>query len=256
MTALHLKIIALASMLMDHTAVVFAQQVPPWFRVVGRLAFPIFAYLVAEGFRHTRNPNKYLIRLAVFALLSQPFFGWALLGAATPWQVSFIRGTNIFYTLLLGGLAIGSFQRIKAYCTAQGDNELLVSAIACVPLLFYMWLGEWLGADFGAVGVAFVFTMYVLKHKKARLAAMAGLCLLLHRQLLRYLHFVYINPGQGTGMFYQPVPMVMYWMIPVTLLTVVLAAYYNGRRGPSMKWLFYAAYPGHLAILGGLHLLI
>ena len=269
MTAFHLKIIALVSMLMDHTAAVFPQYVPLWFRVVGRLAFPIFAYLVAEGFRHTRDARKFLLRLAAFALVSQPFFGWALMGYAAPWQVSFIYRTNIFYTMLLGGGAIVAFQQIKSYLAAQKENEYIAAALGCLPLLGFLWLGDFLATDFGAAGVALVFTMYAVQHKKARLATMAVLCVILQRGLLDYWYFVYINPGVGRAALTNPQPRVIYWMLPATLLTVVLAALYNGKREPLritnannkvlafiMKWFFYAAYPAHLAILGGLALFI
>ena len=63
MTAFQLKLIALAAMFLDHTAAVFPEYLPIEFRAVGRLAWPIFAYLAAEGFRHTKAPEKFMLRL-------------------------------------------------------------------------------------------------------------------------------------------------------------------------------------------------
>ena len=71
MTAFTLKIIALLSMLVDHIGVTFPEATPFGFRAVGRLAFPIFVYLLAEGFRHTKAPEKFLMRLFIFAIISE-----------------------------------------------------------------------------------------------------------------------------------------------------------------------------------------
>ena len=65
MTAFTLKIIALLAMLIDNMAVVFPDYFPFWFRCIGRLAWPIFAYLIAEGFRNTKAPDKFLLRLII-----------------------------------------------------------------------------------------------------------------------------------------------------------------------------------------------
>jgi hypothetical protein len=74
MTAFKLKLIALVAMFLDHAAVVFPEHIPLEFRAIGRLAFPIFAYLLAEGFRYTKAPEKFLLRLFAFAIISEfPF---------------------------------------------------------------------------------------------------------------------------------------------------------------------------------------
>ena len=68
MTAFALKTIALIAMLTDHLTIVFPGTFPFWFRGIGRLAWPIFAFFLAEGFRHTKAPGKFLMRLFVFAI--------------------------------------------------------------------------------------------------------------------------------------------------------------------------------------------
>lgn len=77
LTAFHLKVIALLTMIVDHTAATLVSvrlPVYPLLRGIGRIAFPIYAFLIAEGCRHTRSREKYLLRLGVFALISQvPF---------------------------------------------------------------------------------------------------------------------------------------------------------------------------------------
>lgn len=76
-----LKLIAVVSMLIDHIGSAFFPQYPV-FRWIGRLAFPIFAYCLTVGLLYTRNIKRYLVRLGVFALISQPFYIFAF----HPWD--------------------------------------------------------------------------------------------------------------------------------------------------------------------------
>ena len=268
MTAFVLKIIALTAMLIDHTGATFPDHTPLYFRVIGRLTFPIFVYLLAEGFRHTRSPGKFLLRLFAFALISQPFFDWSLnrsrhiSAGYSPWRVDFLNNTNIFYTLFLGGLAIVAFQWIRMTLTqrlqVQSDDgsqstaglpdwllRLVIFALAALPTAGFMWIAEYLSADYGNYGVLFIFLMYVIKSPKwLMLMVFAVMNVLQHRALFPF--FI-----EGIR-----IPWEFYLMIPATLLTVPLIAMYNGKRGPSMKWLFYAAYPAHLAVLATLAFLL
>jgi len=250
MTAFHLKIIALTTMLIDHLGAVFPQHFGFEFRVVGRVAFPIYVYLVAEGFRHTKSPLKFLLRLGAFALISEPFFDMAIRRAQLPWGVDFLNNTNIFYTLFLGGAAIYALQLVRTKLTPVIEN-IAADILSIAPLIVCMWIAETvLTSDYGAYGVAFIFLMYVIKPPKLRLAAMAVLCVYQHQNLVRQL----VNYLFFDGTFLAPT--VFFMMIPATLVTVVLVAFYNGRRGPSFKWFFYASYPVHLLILGVVSLLI
>jgi len=264
MTAFILKIIALAAMLVDHIGAAFPAHTPLMFRVIGRLTFPIFVFLLAEGFRHTRSPAKFLLRLLAFAIISEPFYDLALtrvrLGATDLglWQVDFFNYTNIFYTLFLGGMAIAVFQWLNRQLRERfldidkkwkplfsnaslQPSCLVVAAIAALPTAGFMWLANYLGSDYGGYGVLFIFAMYAIKTPKwLMLAFFALMNVYQHESLFYYFRGDYI------------IALEFYLMIPVTLLTVPLIAIYNGRRGPSMKWLFYVAYPAHLAALAGL----
>ena len=108
MTAFTLKTISLTAMVTDHATVAFPDVFPLWFRAVGRLAMPIFVYLLAEGFRHTKAREKFLVRLLVFALISEIPYDLVMGNA-----VNFAANTNIFYTLFLGGMAICLHERLK-----------------------------------------------------------------------------------------------------------------------------------------------
>ena len=96
MSSFKLKMIAITTMLIDHIGVILFPNIL-WLRLIGRLAFPLFAFFITEGFRKTSNLKKYLQRLFILALISQlPY--WTALGMDA--------GLNIFFTLTLGLLAL------------------------------------------------------------------------------------------------------------------------------------------------------
>jgi len=248
MSAFILKIIALSAMLIDHIGAVFPAHVPFAFRIIGRLTFPIFVYLIAEGFHHTRSAKKFLLRLMAFAIISQIPYSWSinrsdnLLRGLSPWNVDFLNATNIFYTLFLGGLAIYIYQHIlNAIVQKEETNKesiyLTTSIIAVGPVFGLMWLADFLGAEYGGYGIIFILLMYAIKPKWLKLAIFAIMNVLQHRSLLQL-----IWEGRRFDMQF-------YMLIPATLITVPLIAFYNGKRGPSFKWLFYIVYPVHLAVL-------
>jgi len=231
MNAFALKIIALVTMIIDHIGVVFPETFGFEFRVIGRVAFPIYVFLIAEGFRHTKSPGKFLARLFAFAMLSEPVFDWALLGASFPWGVNFLAETNIFYTLFLGGAAIVVYEKIR---------EKFDSVVAILPMFVLAGLAEVvLTSDYGAYGVVFIFIMYVIKRKNFSLAVMAVLCVWQHEWMLR----------EAFSYGFDTIAPIVWLMIPATLVPVLLVAFYNGKRGPGLKWFFYASYPVHLAVL-------
>ena len=232
MTAFILKIIALLTMFADHIGATVPHLLEldggtNILRVVGRVSFPIFVYLIAEGFRHTKNPSKFLLRLGIFAIISEPFFDMSIQYSG---GINFFSNTNIFYTLFLGGLAIVLYQKLMQY------SNVVVSLI---PVAVCLVLAEFLTVDYGGYGVLFIFLMYAIKPEKLRLLLMLPLSLWQHAYTIEFL------------LRYRQWPFSQYYllMIPATMLPVFLIVLYNGKRGIGMKWLFYAAYPAHLAIL-------
>jgi hypothetical protein len=225
MTAFTLKIIALSAMLIAHIGVAFPEGAPFWFRAIGRLAWPIFAYLLAEGFWHTKTPEMFLMRLFAFALISEVPYD-LMKGNA----VSFIADTNIFYTLFLGGMAVFLYERTQE----KRSRQTMAVLTALLPTAV---LAELLSVDYGGMGVLFIFAMYIIKPKTARLLAMGVFA------LSQFIPFVV---AYSIGI---EVPFEHLVMIPFALATVPLVALYNGKRGIAAKWLFYAAYPAHLVVL-------
>lgn len=131
-------------MVIDHVgAILFPDQI--WMRVIGRVAFPIYAYCLAEGFRYTSDYRRYLGRLALFAILSEIPFDLAFYGV----PFSFAH-QNVFFTLTLGLILLWVLERFK--------EQLLLCAGAFVVLCF---LAQALHMDYGAGGLLMVFAFYL-----------------------------------------------------------------------------------------------
>lgn len=198
-----LKWIAMASMLVDHTgAVLFPQYIQ--MRMVGRLAFPIYCFLLVEGAIHTKNIRKYEIRLLAFALLSELPFDLAFYTRPDA------RHQNVFFTLFLGLLAVEQYQK---------QREKLSSLLTFIVVIACMAAAELLHTDYGAAGIIFILLFYAFYgHKVLKQAAFVGANLLLYG--------VSVQAYAG----FAALPML----------------FYNGERGPSMKYFFYLFYPLHL----------
>ena len=172
-----LKLLAIVSMLVDHVGVfvfrdndVFLQvlctvgsrEITPYFlmRAFGRLAFPIFAFLVVEGFVHTRNRLKYGRNLLLFAFISE--LPWNLIHAGT-WHYP---GQNVFFTLFLGYMGL--------CCLFYWKEESVKKGIG---LLFLLVVSFKLHADYGYRGFAFILMLYALRDSLL-LKSVIGCCML------------------------------------------------------------------------------
>lgn len=139
-----LKWIAVLTMVIDHVgAILFPDQI--WMRVIGRVAFPVYAYCLAEGFRYTSDYRRYLGRLALFAILSEIPFDLAFYGV----PFSFAH-QNVFFTLTLGLILLWVLERCR--------EQLLLCAGAFTVLCF---LAQALHMDYGAGGLLMVFAFYL-----------------------------------------------------------------------------------------------
>ena len=139
-----LKWIAVLTMVIDHVgAILFPDQI--WMRVIGRVAFPIYAYCLPEGFRYTSDYRRYLGRLALFAILSGIPFDLAFYGV----PFSFAH-QNVFFTLTLGLILLWVLERCR--------EQLLLCAGAFAVLCF---LAQALHMDYGAGGLLMVFAFYL-----------------------------------------------------------------------------------------------
>lgn len=207
-----LKGLAAASMVVDHVGVALLPQL--WLlRCVGRLAFPIYAFFLAQGFRYTKSRAKYLARLAGFALLSEIPFDYMVYGQAFVWQ-----GQNVMFTLALALLALA--------CLEKG-GWWMTGAVACCLA------AEALRTDYGSFGVLLPVTSFYLWPRGKGLWALVFLAMCWLWEFA---------PIPGT-----PVPMEALGVAAA----LPLALYHGGRgtEGPVVRWGFYAVYPLHMGVL-------
>lgn len=208
MTTSTLKIIACISMLIDHIgAILFPQMII--FRIIGRIAFPIFAFLIVEGFYHTKSISKYLMRLGAFALISEFAFDRAFHGSWIEFS-----SQNVFFTLLIGLFAIVLYDHFKE------ENKVfaILFAIGCALV------NEWIGADYGLFGILIIFGFYQYRGKNTAIFFW-----------LLFLNSMALN-------FTSPITLFQLASLP-------LICVYNQKKGINLKYLFYAFYPVHLLIL-------
>ena len=198
-----LKIIACVSMFLDH--VKYYTNFNNFFTIYfGRFAFPIYAFLITEGFLHTKNLKKYCTRLFIFALISQiPFY-------------IFISGINsstvlnVFFTLLFGLLSIISYNYFK---------KPILQIIAPVVLAI---ISEILHFDYGAYGVLLVFMFYMLKNNK--LLMTIGFIILTFFKYITF--FVNAFGVRSIGLFLS------------TICAIIPILFYNGKLRTKSKILF------------------
>lgn len=231
MTSFVLKIVAMVTMFCDHFGDAYIGHFSA-FNLIGRIAFPIFAFQISEGFIHTKNLKKYFFRIGVFALISQVPF-------ALFYHKFFntnIIPLNVFFTLFLGLLAIYLYNfTIQQF--AKRTNKLKFPVDKIIGFLFVFllsYIAEILNTDYGYWGVIVIFAFYVLKqHKAIMTITFILLCTIKYgNQLLQTnFHFVYIL------------------LTIFTALPIILINMYTGKQGPKAKYFLYAFYPVHLLLL-------
>ena len=246
MTAFYLKLLAVISMLIDHTGIVlYDHKVIAWdpylmMRVLGRFAFPIYAFLLAEGFRHLRDKperlRKHTLLLLVLAALSELPFDWMSHGV-----LRYAESQNVIFTLLFGFLGLWLSDVFR-------DRPLLRGGV----WLLAVSLGWIVSTDYGAAGVLLVFLSAVyLEGVEGRsfglrlLGSLAVICV-----YYAFYTWVHVSFG-GLDAIWKWLVDMRYYLIPHGLLIPVLAAY-DGERGPKIPFLhrcYQWFYPAHLAVL-------
>ncbi len=216
LTGNQLKIIALIAMTIDHLGVqIFTDSII--LRIIGRLAMPIFAYMIAEGCRYTRNRKKYLGTVALIALLCQLVYFFAM---GSLYQC-------IFVTFSLSIITVYALDNLKRYRNLTGAFVFIVTvafAYFLTELLPNLLPGTDFRIDYGFFGVMLPVLISTFDKKYLKLLmTFVGVCL--------------ISAFYGGIQWYS-------------LFAVLLLAFYNGKRGAmNLKYLFYVYYPLHLFVL-------
>ena len=224
-----LKGIAAALMLMDHVGAILLPEVLA-LRCVGRLAFPIFAFFIAEGYAHTRDFGRYFRRLAILAVVSEMPFN--LENGA----VFDLTRQNVLFTFCLALLTLRGLEalgRERGFGRWAGCGLVLAAGFAA---------GELLRTDYGGWGVVTVALLYLCRDGK-------------YAKLWLLLAMAAVN-GLGMGSLTMPV---FGGEMPIQIFAVAALPViwlYNGQAGPKgLRRAFYVFYPAHLLVLEGIRTL-
>ena len=220
MSTFWLKIIAIVTMAVDHIGAILFPQVTI-LRVIGRIAFPIFAFLLVEGLTRTRSLEKYLMRMLLFAVLSELPFDLAFWGKAV-----YLGHQNVMWTFSLVLVAIYLYRRLPA----ERQTPLAFWGLA----MLFAVVASYLRTDYGAWGVIWVMSFFAYRDQPARKYGMATFLLVSYGLLYTAL--------SGRFFWEQYIECCAALSFPCLLL-------FNGRKGPALKYFFYAFYPAHLLLL-------
>lgn len=222
-----LKVIAILSMVSDHVAYFFVQHDTELYEVMrcfGRIAFPVFAFLIAEGFAHTRNRQRYFFTLLVFAAISE--VPWLLLNG-------YGGGHNVMFTLALGVLALQVLNNV---------NKQRIFTFVLIAMLAY--IAERYNLDYGWRGIAMIVIFYIFRptnHLLTRAVESKNNSLLNIYFFLPLLQVLFAFP------------LMMHYGVIGAILASLAILFYNEQRGfikgKVAKYAFYAFYPAHLFVI-------
>ena len=231
-----LKIIACLSMLIDHAGLMLFPSVV-WLRYIGRLAFPIFAFLISEGCRYTKNKLRYF--LSVF-----------LLGAVCQIAYAVVYPNDIYLGILLtfsfSILIIYSLEFLKKSLVENGKlgNKILATVLFFGLIVVAYLLTCNVTFDYGFIGIMTPVICSLFDFKNV--IGFKKLYKLFLRKLCFVLAVILYNLSSGVKYFTF-----------FSLFTIPLILLYSGKRGKlKLKYFFYAFYPLHLLVLAGLQLII
>ena len=195
-----LKIIAALFMVIDHAGYMFFPKVI-WIRKVGRISFPIFAFFIAEGFFYSKDRRRYLLRMLLFAVISELPFDLAFFGK---WYWKY---QNVMFSFALAILALMIFEKCRENGKWWGWTLGLLGIGGCA------WASVLLKTDYSYYAVILVAVFYIFRGAGRICSNGAGLLF----QVLDHPHDVQT------------------WSI----LSFIPLMLYNGEKGPGLKWLFY-----------------
>lgn len=237
-TSFSLHVMAMAFMLFDHLWVTFMTN-QEWMTCVGRLVFPIFAFLLVEGYFHTSNLKCYVKRLFLFALISEIPFD-LVMGS----RLVYPFHQNVLWTFLMGiGLIwLNEKARQKGKLWIRGITALGTIALGTV-------LGLVLMTDFYNGGVLMILTFYFFRGRK-------WWCFVGQLAAMYYINWEVLSGfSYEMELFGEPFFFVRQGLAVLALIPIWL---YHGRQGHHSKgfrYFCYGFYPGHLLVLGLLMML-
>ncbi len=231
LTSFHLHILAMALMLCDH---MWITVIPGnnWMTDIGRIAFPIFAFMSVEGFFHTKNFKKYVKRLLVFALISEIPFNLVVGG-----RIFYPLHQNVLWTFLIGVSLMWLNEKVKE------KSHLVKLSVCAGTIALGFALGLLSFCDYHYAGVFTVLVFYFFRGRKWWNFAIQAIFLWhINTEILSGFYYVWEVFGMEVEVLRQS--FAMFALIPIWL--------YHGKQGlynKGIKALYYWFYPAHLFIL-------
>lgn len=219
MSSFALHIWAMLLMLCDHLQLTLLPDLPV-LRCIGRLAFPLFAFMAVEGYLHTRSLKKYLLRLLMLAVISEIPFDLLVSGS-----VFDPMHQNVIWTIILGLCCIRAFENISA------DLKKMLSAVVIIASLAAAIIAR---VDYSSAGVLTLLAFYAFRGNTVR-------CRLMQLLSLAFINLVLLG-GIGFAFPYQA----------LAVLSLPIIWLYDGSQGPHngfIKAANYLFYPAHILIL-------
>ena len=224
-----LKIIALAFMFIDHAGKMCFPNIPEM-RILGRIAFPIYAWCMIVGFHYTRSVPKYLLRILITGLVSQPLY---MLALNHTW-----KQPNIFLTLFLGLCALWGIREKKYLSQIWAPAAAMAAAILA-------------SADYGWRGVLLFIILYAVQESRPGIAAVMVSYFLFwgsSYSITKSLFGLPINMDVLPAVLSQPLSAFLRMETYALLaLPFILIPFKKDLKLP--RWVGYALYPAHLAAL-------
>lgn len=235
-----LKIIAAIAMVIDHVGLLFFPE-HIVFRIIGRLAFPIFAYMIAEGCRYTKNKLRYFGTVFVLAVICQIVYYFADNGSLY---------MCILVTFSLSILVIFALQNFKRELFSKEKNavKLILALAVFAGSVWFVWvINDYLTIDYGFWGsMVPVWASLLQSYGKNDDSVLCKINYIPLHVVLLGVGLVLLGVTTRDG----GVQMYALWALPVLFM-------YSGERGKmNMKYFFYVFYPVHLVILQGIVMLI
>lgn len=228
-------------------------------RYVGRISFPLFIFLLVEGFYYTKNRNKYLLQMLIFGIVSEIPFDLAFYRTPFHWQ-----SQNVYFTLCIGLLVIYFLEKIdEKWKTAVGSNLVIKTYIKALTMIAGFAIAYFAKTDYDISGVAGIIVMYSMRNNVSQLPIfqnVRGSIIPANHHPKTRGHKSQIKLSQlrtpqmrFADMFAFACTCLILLFSSITeiygLFGLPVIYAYNGTRGKQMKYFFYLFYPVHLLLL-------
>lgn len=216
-----LKLIAIITMIIDHIGMIFGTLFYNFLRAVGRLSFPIFAFLLTEGYIHTKSFCKYFLRVLVLAIISEVIYDYVFFGSFI-----YMNANNIFFTLALGLITLSLLDKskglIKRYFKDKLDLFIILPITYLLIIVIMGLIAEFSNCSYGMLGIFFISFFYLFKENFPLVVISVSLSTLIL--------------GEGIQYF--------------SIFSLIPIYFYNRTLGKECKMFFYLYYPLHILVLG------